>query len=149
MIFTVTGDGSGGLSGGSGNMQDGNTWILRDLYLPPASGFYAGRIPDYPADFAFPWEPANSGEPRREMVMGVSYFLNSTLNLSTASTKRFVFAASSISSLRFSIRRFIFRRIKRPLPTAISSDTAPAIRAAIIWGLLARELMRRQGQCKT
>lgn len=45
---------SGGHAGGSGIMT-GTKWMVRDLYLPPQSGWYGGAYPDYPADYRYPW----------------------------------------------------------------------------------------------
>lgn len=46
---------SGGHLGGDGNVESGATWLLRDLWVPPASGWYGSRFPDYPADYEYPW----------------------------------------------------------------------------------------------
>ena len=45
---------SGGHVGGSGIMT-GTVWMVRDLYLPPRSGWYGQYYPDYPADCGYPW----------------------------------------------------------------------------------------------
>ena len=45
---------SGGHAGGSGIMT-GTQWLVRDLYLPPRSGWYAQSYPAYPADYNYPW----------------------------------------------------------------------------------------------
>jgi len=44
---------SGGHVGGSGIMQ--NKWMVRNLYLPPESGWFGASYPDYPGDYRFPW----------------------------------------------------------------------------------------------
>lgn len=46
---------SGGASGGIGNINSGDVWILRNLFLPAEMGFYAASYPEYPADYGFPW----------------------------------------------------------------------------------------------
>ena len=46
---------SGGHLGGAGNVMSGTVWIVRDLWLPADQGFFAGQVPDPPADFTFPW----------------------------------------------------------------------------------------------
>ena len=46
---------SGGHIGGSGNIESGSVWLVRNLWLGPRDGFYGGAYPRYPADFAFPW----------------------------------------------------------------------------------------------
>lgn len=45
---------TGGHAGGSGIMT-GTKWLVRDLYLPPRSGWYGQYYPDYPADYRYPW----------------------------------------------------------------------------------------------
>ena len=35
--------------------MSGTVWIVRDLWLPADQGFFAGQVPDPPADFTFPW----------------------------------------------------------------------------------------------
>lgn len=45
---------SGGHAGGSGIMT-GTKWLVRDLYLPPESGWYGSYYPGFPADYRFPW----------------------------------------------------------------------------------------------
>jgi prepilin-type N-terminal cleavage/methylation domain-containing protein len=49
--------GSGGHTGGDGNIMEGNVWMVRDLYLGPLDGFYGGSFPNHPADFHYPWGP--------------------------------------------------------------------------------------------
>ncbi|MEQ8822488.1 MAG: type II secretion system protein [Sumerlaeia bacterium] len=46
---------SGGALGGSGDVNGGEVWILRNLYLGAEDGFYGASAPDYPADFEYPW----------------------------------------------------------------------------------------------
>ncbi len=46
---------SGGHLGGTANIESGETWLLRDLWIAPQSGFYGSAYPDYPADFEYPW----------------------------------------------------------------------------------------------
>lgn len=50
---------SGGHSGGSGNILQGNVWIIRNLYLDARSGFYASSFPNLPADYTYPWGEGN------------------------------------------------------------------------------------------
>lgn len=45
---------SGGHAGGSGIMT-GTKWMVRDLYLPPESGWYGRYYPGFPADYRYPW----------------------------------------------------------------------------------------------
>lgn len=45
---------TGGHAGGSGIMT-GTKWLVRDLYLPPRSGWHGQHFPDYPADYRYPW----------------------------------------------------------------------------------------------
>jgi prepilin-type N-terminal cleavage/methylation domain-containing protein len=45
---------SGGHAGGTGIMT-GTKWIVRNLYVPPESGWYGSSYPNYPADYRFPW----------------------------------------------------------------------------------------------
>ena len=45
---------TGGHAGGSGIMS-GEEWLVRDLYLPPQSGWHGQQYPNYPADYNFPW----------------------------------------------------------------------------------------------
>lgn len=45
---------TGGHAGGSGIMT-GTKWMVRDIYLPPQSGWYGRNYPDYPADYTYPW----------------------------------------------------------------------------------------------
>jgi prepilin-type N-terminal cleavage/methylation domain-containing protein len=53
---------SGGHSGGQGNNMSGTTWVVRDLYLPAAAGFYGRYAPSYPADYQYPWGPERDQE---------------------------------------------------------------------------------------
>ncbi|MDK2971058.1 MAG: hypothetical protein PWP23_813 [Candidatus Sumerlaeota bacterium] len=46
---------SGGHAGGMGNIENGDVWILRNLFLPPEMGWYASSYPAYPADYGYPW----------------------------------------------------------------------------------------------
>jgi prepilin-type N-terminal cleavage/methylation domain-containing protein len=59
---------TGGHSGGMGNVESGTVWIVRDLFLPPEWGFYAGNMPSYPADYDFPWE---NEEGERELEQAI------------------------------------------------------------------------------
>jgi prepilin-type N-terminal cleavage/methylation domain-containing protein len=53
--YNSAGMASGGHAGGAGNVESGTVWIVRDLWLGPAQGFYADSAPNYPADFSYPW----------------------------------------------------------------------------------------------
>lgn len=46
---------SGGHSGGWGNLMTGETWLVRDLWLAPESGWFGGYAPEYPGDYTYPW----------------------------------------------------------------------------------------------
>src|SRR5690606_25930637 len=46
---------SGGHAGGQGNVESGEVWILRDLFVPPEAGWHGASFPDYPADYRYPW----------------------------------------------------------------------------------------------
>lgn len=46
---------SGGHTGGSGNIESGTTWLVRDLWVGPEAGWYGANYPEYPADYRFPW----------------------------------------------------------------------------------------------
>jgi prepilin-type N-terminal cleavage/methylation domain-containing protein len=39
----------------SGEIMSGTTWLVRDLWIDAAGGFYAGYAPNYPADYRYPW----------------------------------------------------------------------------------------------
>lgn len=53
---------SGGVTGGTGNVNSGRVWILRNLWVAPDRGWYAADYPRYPADYTYPWgEGANEG----------------------------------------------------------------------------------------
>ena len=54
---------SGGHRGGVGDIMSGTVWLVRDLWLPADRGFFGQDVPDYPADYSFPWgEGANEGK---------------------------------------------------------------------------------------
>lgn len=59
--YNAAGLASGGLGGGFGNVMSGETWIVRNLWLPPTMGWYGSSYPRYPADYEFPF-----GEGKRE-----------------------------------------------------------------------------------
>ncbi len=46
---------SGGHAGGAGNIESGEVWIVRNLWIGPRQGWYAASYPGYPADYRFPW----------------------------------------------------------------------------------------------
>jgi prepilin-type N-terminal cleavage/methylation domain-containing protein len=46
---------SGGHLGGFGNLMNGDVWIIRNLWLPPQSGWFASYYPNYPADYRYPF----------------------------------------------------------------------------------------------
>ncbi len=46
---------SGGHLGGTAHIENGDTWLMRDLWVGPRSGFYGSSWPDYPADYRYPW----------------------------------------------------------------------------------------------
>jgi prepilin-type N-terminal cleavage/methylation domain-containing protein len=46
---------SGGPLGGFGNLLNGDVWIIRNLWLPPQSGWFASYYPNYPADYRYPF----------------------------------------------------------------------------------------------
>lgn len=46
---------SGGHAGGWGDIMSGETWLVRDLWLGPESGWFGPWAPDYPGDYSFPW----------------------------------------------------------------------------------------------
>jgi prepilin-type N-terminal cleavage/methylation domain-containing protein len=46
---------SGGATGGSGDIETGTVWLVRDLYLDARQGFYGSSWPRYPADYQYPW----------------------------------------------------------------------------------------------
>lgn len=50
---------SGGASGGDGNVDSGEVWIVRDLFVAPEFSFYGASYPNYPADYRFPWGEGN------------------------------------------------------------------------------------------
>jgi prepilin-type N-terminal cleavage/methylation domain-containing protein len=47
---------TGGNLGGAGNIDTGEVWLVRDLWLDPREGFYAASYPRYPADYRYPWK---------------------------------------------------------------------------------------------
>ncbi len=49
---------SGGVTGGTGNINSGEVWILRNLWIDPEAGWYGSSYPNYPADYDFPWSDA-------------------------------------------------------------------------------------------
>lgn len=60
---------SGGHTGGiSGDLMQGNVWIVRNLHLNARDGFYGARYPSYPADYTYPWGEGND-ENKLEHVM--------------------------------------------------------------------------------
>lgn len=53
--YNAAGLASGGVHGGAGNINSGEVWILRNLWVAPENGFYGASAPAYPADYTFPW----------------------------------------------------------------------------------------------
>ncbi len=47
---------TGGNLGGAGNIDTGEVWLMRDLWLDPREGFQASNYPRYPADYRYPWK---------------------------------------------------------------------------------------------
>ncbi|MBI1290922.1 prepilin-type N-terminal cleavage/methylation domain-containing protein [bacterium] len=47
--------GNGGQLGGNGRIMSGEVWLVRNLFVPPESGFYGASYPRYPADYRYPW----------------------------------------------------------------------------------------------
>jgi len=47
--------GTGGTAGGTGNIMNGQVWVVRDLYLPADRGWWAESAPHFPGDYKFPW----------------------------------------------------------------------------------------------
>jgi prepilin-type N-terminal cleavage/methylation domain-containing protein len=60
---------SGGHLGGAGNVMNGNTWIVRNLYLPAQAGFYGGSYPKFPADYVYPWGEGNLEDKCEHVLM--------------------------------------------------------------------------------
>jgi hypothetical protein len=50
---------TGGRLGGDGDIMSGTVWMVRDLFLPASSGWFAEWVPDYPADYTYPWGEGN------------------------------------------------------------------------------------------
>ncbi|MEO8376857.1 MAG: hypothetical protein ABI579_04235, partial [Candidatus Sumerlaeota bacterium] len=50
---------SGGPAGGDGNLEMGNVWLVRNLYISAQNGFYGSSYPNAPADFKYPWGEGN------------------------------------------------------------------------------------------
>ncbi|MDX2176479.1 MAG: type II secretion system protein [Candidatus Sumerlaeia bacterium] len=46
---------SGGVTGGTGNVNSGAVWILRNVWVAAEDGWYGASAPSYPADYQFPW----------------------------------------------------------------------------------------------
>jgi len=59
---------TGGHAGGDGQLMNGTTWMVRDLYLPPQNGWYGASYPNYPADYNYPWGEGN-WENKLELVL--------------------------------------------------------------------------------
>lgn len=53
--YNSSGLASGGALGGAGNINSGETWLLRDLWLGPEDGWWGAECPDYPGDYTYPW----------------------------------------------------------------------------------------------
>jgi prepilin-type N-terminal cleavage/methylation domain-containing protein len=53
--YNSSGLASGGTAGGAGNVMSGETWIIRNLWVPPQNGWYGAQFPRHPADYNFPW----------------------------------------------------------------------------------------------
>ena len=50
---------TGGHLGGTGNVESGEVWIVRDLWVGPEHGWYGASAPEYPADYDYPWGEGN------------------------------------------------------------------------------------------
>lgn len=69
---------SGDYSGGTGNINSGEHWIVRDLYLAADQGFYADNAPAYPADFVYPWGEGDY-EDRLEHVLYADFSVKTVI----------------------------------------------------------------------
>ena len=75
--YNSAGLASGGHAGGSGIMT-GTKWLVRDLYLPPQSGWYGGSYPNYPGDYDFPWKSVD-GSAKTELVIYADFAVKSVV----------------------------------------------------------------------
>ncbi|MBX3729674.1 MAG: prepilin-type N-terminal cleavage/methylation domain-containing protein [Candidatus Sumerlaeia bacterium] len=46
---------TGGHAGGFGNIESGEVWMVRNLWLGPQMGWHASAYPNFPADYRYPW----------------------------------------------------------------------------------------------
>lgn len=42
-------------SSGDGNLELGNVWLVRNLFVSAQNGFYGSQYPNAPADYRYPW----------------------------------------------------------------------------------------------
>lgn len=59
---------SGGSLGGVGNIDSGEVWLVRDLWVSAQQGFQAASYPRYPADYRYPWRGTTAGEELEHVV---------------------------------------------------------------------------------
>lgn len=70
---------TGGHAGGMGpGIMSGETWIIRNLFLPARQGFYRDAAPEYPGDYVFPWGEGEL-EGKLEHVMYADFAVKTVL----------------------------------------------------------------------
>lgn len=62
---------SGGALGGAGDINTGQVWLVRDLWLNAQDGWYGAKYPDPPADYKYPWGEKLNQEQALYMSSGV------------------------------------------------------------------------------
>ena len=55
-----------------GNIMNGDTWLVRDLYLAPkdGKGWFAADYPNYPGDFNYPWTGLKRDKELEQVIYG-------------------------------------------------------------------------------
>jgi hypothetical protein len=76
---------TGGNLGGAGNIDSGQVWLVRDLWVGPREGFQAAQYPRYPADYNYPWT-GRTPEEKLEHVI----FVDGAVRLVVGGTDRLV-----------------------------------------------------------
>ncbi|MCE5230348.1 type II secretion system GspH family protein [bacterium] len=62
---------TGSNMGGAGDIQSGQVWLVRDLFVSAADGWYGSKFPNPPADYRYPWGEKQDQEQALYVSSGV------------------------------------------------------------------------------